>query len=211
MSLLRFSMMADQIDVNQSFFLSLRKSIFANAKRLLFDSEKLFKEGSFPSAAFLAITSIEEIGKLYDVLIAHHKINKGKFNIKEFYDRFRNHKMKHLSSFTKAIQSTKISKKISRLWELIADNRLMTIRNNCLYEDVDILKEIISSPSATLSRDEAYYFIETAYEVLLSQLDSAFGHFSIDTTQDVDRNTFEKEFSILSARLSNFINEHNYE
>lgn len=196
--------MPNRVDVNRRLLLLLRKSIFANAKRLLFDSEKLFNEGSYPSAAFLAITSIEEIGKLYDVLIAYHKINENKFDAKEFYSRFRNHKMKHLSSFTKAIEPAKISKNILHLWEIITDDKLMTIRNNCLYEDVDVLKETISSPSSKLTRNEASYFIETAYEVLLSQIDSAFGHFWIDESQNIDRDKSEIELSMLSARLIDF-------
>lgn len=192
---------------------TLRKIIFANAKRMLFDAENLFKNGSFPSSIFFAISSIEEAGKLYDVLVAYHKNKEGSLDAREFYKRFKNHKLKHLSSFTKAVHSTfknkdrKISKNISKLWELVVDNKLMLIRNNCIYSDINFQKGIISSPQNNITKEDACYFLETAYEVLLSQIDSAFGDFWIDESIDINIKAIQKEKKLLTERLNSFREE----
>lgn len=193
--------------MNKRLMLQLRQMIFANAKKLLFDAEILYKAGAFPSSTFLAISSIEETGKLYDVLVAYHKNKSGSLDFKKFYDRFKNHKLKHLSSFTKAVYTTlkskdkKVSKNISKLWELVADNKLMMIRNNCVYTDINFQKGIISNPQNNITKEDARYFLETAYEVLLGQIDSAFGDFWIDESQDINIGMIQKEKKLLTERL----------
>lgn len=173
--------------IDKSLMITLRENIFANAKRLLFDAEILYENCSFPSSVFLAISSIEEIGKLYLMLIAHFENKKGELDFKKYFGRrglFTNHDKKHLNSFMVAVSKTpqgkKITKNISTLWELVADGKLMTIRNNSLYLDIDLKKNILLIPQTQLCKKDAYFFIETAYEGLLSQLDSAYGYFWID-------------------------------
>ena len=180
--------------------------VYFNAKRLLFDAEILFKCDSFTSSAFLSISSIEESGKLYDVLYAYMKINKDEFDVKNFKKRFMNHYKKHLSSWTKAgskVANTgnKISNNISKLIRMIAENKLMGTRNDCIYTDIDFEKLIIRNPQQMIKKDDAYYFLETAYEILISQIDSAFGDFWIDDSINIDFEALEKEKSLLTEKL----------
>lgn len=199
------------IQIDKSLMIALRENIFANAKRLLFDAEILYKKHSFPSSVFLAISSIEEIGKLYLMLIAHLENKKGGLDSKKYFGRrglFTNHDKKHLNSFIVAVSKTsqgkKITKNISKLWELVADGKLMTIRNNSLYLDVDLKKNVLIIPQSELNKKDAYFFIETAYEVLLSQIDSAYGHFWIDDSREIRINKMEQESHFLSDRLKKF-------
>lgn len=194
---------------DKKFFLDLRKSIFLNSKRLLFDAEELFKFSSYPSASFLAICSLEESGKLYDVLVAFSQFLQGKLNKDDFLKRFRNHYKKQLSSFTpitSRISNTgkKIPKNISKLWGLVADNKLMTIRNNCIYIDIELSKKKKIDPMLVLKEADARYFIETGYEVLISIIESAFGHFWIDDSADVDIDSMRAEEELLVKRFDSF-------
>jgi hypothetical protein len=61
----------------------------------------------------------------------------------------RNHFSKQLNSFLPPFsfeKEGKISKNISRFWKIVADNKLMDIRNNSLYADIDLKKLKILSP-----------------------------------------------------------------
>lgn len=201
--------------IDKSLLLNLRKSIYLNSKCLLFDAEILFREKSYSSSIFLSITAIEEAGKLYDTLIAFNKINE--LDQKKFYLRFTNHKLKHLSSFTKSLVdlrskggNKKVSKNISKLWGFTVDKvpfrnkgrqqpKLMGIRNDSIYTDVDFGNGSVLIPNG--KKKEAYQFLEMAYEVLFSQIETAFGHFWIDESQDIDIKKIESEKALLTKRL----------
>lgn len=203
------------VSIDSNLMLELRKTIFSNAKRLLFDAEILFDARAFPSSAFLAISSIEETGKLYDALSAYYESKNGKLDINKFLRRFKSHSLKQLSSFIKILSKIKngqkIPKYISKVWELSVtkvvdskDTELMAIRNNCIYTDIDLKKSLILNPQNKIRRENAYYYIEIAYEVLLSQIESAFGDCRIDERQDIDIEKIQKERELLVERLKLF-------
>lgn len=179
-----------QIKFNKELILKLRKATYINAKRLISDARLLCEKERFQSAAFLAITAIEECGKLHLAAIMTSKNNNDKLD-NQLLNWLRKHDKKQLNSFISALPKSnsgeKITPNISKLWELGADSKLMPIRNNCLYTDFDKTKEEVYSPHTSISKDDAFFFIETAYEILISQLDNAFGHFWFDESTDIDQ------------------------
>lgn len=127
------------IKIRTDILTAFQKATFHNAKRLLFGAAELFDTGRFPTSAFLSITSIEEMGKFYLSRVFALKSNQ-KTLTKNGLKTLEKHSPKQLNSFLPpfSFKEHKISPNISRFWELVADKKLMPMRNNCLYVGFDI-------------------------------------------------------------------------
>jgi hypothetical protein len=100
------------------------------------------------------------------------------------------HPLKQLNSFLPPFSPEEgtISPNISRFWELVADNKLMNIRNNCLYADLRLAPMKILSPVSEIGELQAVYFLETAYEIILLQLQSSLKSLDCDIVHHVNLN-----------------------
>ena len=58
---------------------------------------------------------------------------------------------------------------------LARSGRWMSIRNSCLYTEVDFATNSTSSPNDFITREHAYYFICMGFEVLAEQAEAGFG------------------------------------
>jgi AbiV family abortive infection protein len=162
------------IQIRTDILTDFRKAVFQNAKRLLFEAEALFNNGSFPTSAFLSITSIEEMGKFYLSRVFAIKNDQNTLTQKDL-DTLTHHPPKQLNSFLPPFpleKERKISPNIARFWGLVADKKLMPVRNNCLYVGFDRSISSIFIPPDNISRDDAFYFLMTAFEVILLQITS---------------------------------------
>ncbi len=163
-----------KIKIRTDSLTAYRKATFYNAKRLLFEAEALFNNGRFPTSAFLAITALEEMGKFYLSRVFAIKNDQNTLTQKDL-NTLTQHPSKQLNSFLPPFpfeKERKISPNISRFWELVADKKLMQVRNNCLYVGFDRSMSSILIPPDSISRDEAFYFLETAFEIILLQITS---------------------------------------
>jgi len=187
------------IKIRTDILTAFRKATFHNAKRLLFEADALFNNGRFPTSAFLSITSIEEMGKFYLSRVFALKNDQNTLTQKDL-NTLTQHPPKQLNSFLPPFpfeKERKISPNISRFWELVADKKLMPVRNNCLYVGFDRSMSSILIPPDNISRDEAFYFLETAFEVILLQITSLLK--SLDCKHEFL--FLQKEVKILNEKL----------
>jgi|GEM_PF-5237061 len=172
------------IKIQDKTLTDFRITTFQNAKRLLFESESLFNSELFPTSTFLSITSIEEMGKFYLGRVLANKNNQNKLSKKDL-DMLMRHPPKQLNSFLPPFpfkKDRKISTNISKFWELVVDKKLMTIRNNCLYVGFNNNIADVISPIKITTRTESLYFLETAFEIMILQVDSLLN--SLDCTYE---------------------------
>jgi AbiV family abortive infection protein len=184
---------AEQI---QTIKLARQKTI-ENAWQLLQNAVQLFEGKQYALACFLAMTTIEEIGKLFvlqfaqgDLLkiVNQSTIKPPKLDLRKLGRFLRSH-------LEKAIQAAAVSLYInagadrrhgihpisgmhrtSGVILLARSGRWMDIRNACLYTDLDLTASLASSPDDVIRREHAYYFICMAFEVLAEQSSSGFGN-----------------------------------
>ncbi len=196
-----------QLKIDKDIILKFRKETYFNSKRLISDAKKLYEIGRFQSATFLAITAIEECGKLHLAAIMTHKNNNNELDNK-FVNMLIKHDKKQINSFINALPNPntgdKVTPNISKFWELGADKKLMTIRNNCLYTGFNSRKNEVYTPEKSINKSDAFYFIQTAYEIIISQLDNAFGHFWLDQSEDIDQRTKQNEKEELIRNWESF-------
>jgi AbiV family abortive infection protein len=186
------------IKLQNSDLTAFRIATFHNAKRLLSEADFLFVNNLFPTSTFLSISSIEEMGKFYLSRICALHNDQNKLS-EDDLKTLTYHPPKQLNSFLPPIvfkDGHKLPPNISKLWELITDKQLMPIRNNCLYVGFDKKWTSILLPQDIL-KEEACYFLETAYEVILIQIKSLLS--SLDCTHDFL--FLRKEEKILQDKL----------
>lgn len=171
------------IKLQNSDLTAFRIATFHNAKRLMSESEFLFQNNLFSTSVFLSISSIEEIGKFY--LSRAYALHNDQTKLTEDdLNALTHHISKQHNSFLPPMvfkDGHRLPPNILKFWKLIADKKLMTIRNNCLYVGFDKNWSRILLPQS-IFRDEAYYFLETAYEIILLQIKSLLA--SLDCSHD---------------------------
>jgi len=172
-----------------------REKIISNAWQLLKNSIKLYEQKEYPIATFLAMSAIEEIGKLLILPLPPFEGN-GLEPVYEF-DAKKNRKIirDHLAKAILAAGSSLCinagadrrhgihpESKILRSSGVILlarSGRWMKIRNSCLYTDGIFTPDKISSPSDSIFCEHAYYFICMGFEILAEQAEMGYG-FSVE-------------------------------
>lgn len=156
--------------VHLDFFVDGMIHCADNAKKVSADARRLYSVNRFSTAGMLAISSLEEIGKIwllqiFGALYFHRKefgITEGEF-WKEFNKMWRDHRLKQICAswidlflFDKeAIGLAKHSMKKGDLFEL---------RNQFLYVDLDNSKREWILPKET-NRSKALEFVEAAEDI----------------------------------------------
>ena len=178
--------------VRKTLRLSREKTII-NAWQLLQTAIGLFEQDQYPIACFLAMTAIEEVGKLFILLMAQgfkeldiQVEPPADLNERQLDKFLRNHLDKAVEA---AAQSLFINAgavrrhgvhpasgmhRIDGVVLLARSGRWMDIRNGCLYTDVNLVSKSTSSPSDFITREHAYYFICMGFEVLAERAESGF-------------------------------------
>jgi len=194
------------INIDNSFLGEFQVASFWNAKRLLLESHQHFQRKLFPTSTFLSISAIEEMGKYYLCRVMAIRNKKGDLT-QQHISNLRQHPPKQLNSFLPPFPFEKkkeISQNISRFWELVADNKLMDIRNNCLYVDIDLKNIKILSPSSSIGEHDAQYFLETAYEIILLQMQSSLKSLDCEISFHI---IFTKEIPFFQENLDQLRNK----
>jgi AbiV family abortive infection protein len=192
-------------NINNSLMLEFQLALFSNAKRLIFESHQNFLQKQFSTSVFLSISSIEEMGKYYLCRVLAIRSKNEKLSQKDITN-LQKHFSKQLNSFLPPFsfeKEEKISKNISHFWELVADNKLMCIRNNCLYVDIDLKNLKILSPGSLIREQDAQYFLKTAYEICLLQIKSSIKSLDCEIFYQINLN---KEISDLQDKLGQLRN-----
>lgn len=194
------------INIDNSFLREFQVASFWNAKRLLLESHQHFQQKLFPTSTFLFISAIEEMGKYYLCRVLALRNKKGELT-RQLISNLRQHPPKQLNSFLPPFpfeKKKKISQNISRFWELVADNKLMDIRNSCLYTDIDLKNIKILSPSSSIGKQDAEYFLETAYEIVLLQIQSSLKSLDCEIPRHIN---FTKEIPFFQKNLDQLRNK----
>ena len=173
-----------------------REKTITNAWQLLKTAVQLFEQKQYATACFLAMTSIEEVGKLLvlrlvqgDALEAFGSQLEAppELDTKELDSFLRDHLDKALQAAAwslyinagadrrHGIHPVSGIVRTSGVVLLARSGRWMYIRNRCLYADIDFASNTASSPSDFVTREHAYYFICMGFEALAEQAESGLG------------------------------------
>ncbi|OFV68788.1 MAG: hypothetical protein SCAL_000464 [Candidatus Syntrophoarchaeum caldarius] len=142
------------------------------------------------------MTAIEEIGKLFILQLVQGDVFKElgvklepppDLNTKELNKFLRNHLDKALEAAASSLYINAGADRrhgvhpisgihcTSGVVLLTRSGRWMSIRNSCLYTEVDFATNSTSSPNDFITREHAYYFICMGFEVLAEQAEAGFG------------------------------------
>lgn len=174
-----------------------RQKTINSAWQLLQNAVQLFEKKQYALACFLAMTTIEEVGKLFVLQLIQGDLLKivnaratrpAEPDLKELQRFLRSH-------LEKAIEAAAVSlyvntgadrrhgihpksgmHRTSGVILLARSGRWMHIRNACLYTDLDLTVSLASSPDDVITPEHAYYFVCMAFEVLAEQSSSGFGN-----------------------------------
>ena len=180
-----------------------RQKTATSAWDLLENAVLLFKQGIAHLSCFLAMTCIEEVGKLIVLRMAQglrldgfgFEVEPPKTLNEKSLRRFtRDHLKKAVRAAAgslyinagadrrQGIHPLSHMHRTSGIILLARSRRWMILRNSCLYSDVDISSGITTRPSEAITREHAYYMICMAFEVLAEQAEAGFGIPYIETS-----------------------------
>ena len=188
------------IKIDETFLREFQIATFWNAKRLVLESHRFFHQRLYPTSTFLSITAIEEMGKYYLCRILAIRNKRNELTQKDISNLLK-HPTKLRNSFMPPFpfeKERKLSPNISRFWELVADKKLMRLRNNCLYTDLVLKSGKILSPNYSSGEEDALYFLETAYEIIILQVQSSLKSLDCEIARYVN---FDKETPIFAENL----------
>lgn len=166
---------------------SAREKTLTNAWHLLQTTVELFEQEQYATACFLAMTAIEEVGKLFVLLCIQLRPPLSGLNTKELNKFLLDHLNKALQAAAwslyinagadqrHGVHPVSGMHRTSGVVLLARPGRWMDIRNACLYTDVDLTSNLAFSPSDFITRAHAYYFICMGFEVLAEQAESGLG------------------------------------
>lgn len=153
----------------------------------------LFSSDDYESACFLAMTAIEEAGKVG--LLQFIRGNQfwgtpSRIDTDELRSILSDHQGKALRSAASALcvnnrarriygthPDSDIELKNGLLLLARAGNEWMRIRGNCVYTDLDLHSKSLTTPSREIGFNYAYYFICMAGEVVAEEAERGFGSF----------------------------------
>lgn len=159
------------IDQDKKFFVDTRKKIFENANNILNESLQLYHTGFYQRATFLAMTCIEECGRLW--IIRSESLDPASIKLSQLNQSLRDHTDKTFnlakSFFINATADRRQGKHpvskmhmTSGIILLARSKKWMEWRNFCLYADVSVKKKSCKIPVDMIGKSEACYFIRMA-------------------------------------------------
>ena len=168
---------------NKKFFIDARKKIFENANNILNESLQLYRTESYQRATFLAMTCIEECGKLW--FVRSESLDPTSIKTSQFNQVLRDHTGKALdlskSFFINATADRRQGKHpVSKMYVtsgivlLASSKKWMEWRNFCTYVDVSVEEKSCKTPVDMIGKPEACYFIRMAFEGLIANVSAAY-------------------------------------
>jgi AbiV family abortive infection protein len=163
-----------------------KDAVLRNAERLLSDARLLFEHGRFPSAATLAVQSIEEFGKAVFGMSAGHISKQRAAALRDYSEEVIDHvyesgfeikRIAQLSDRQKAAcEDEKHHAEVDEMlgevvrsaeWRVVVamSKELSDLKNSCLYVDLGQDESLLSEPSC-IDRGDAKRVIEMASKLL---------------------------------------------
>lgn len=170
-----------------------REKTIANSWKLLQTAVDLFEKEQYTVACFLAMTSIEESGKLFLMRLAQGEdlVSLGFPEPSPDFKKLTNFLRKHNEKAIRAafdclyinsgadrrqgVHPLNGMHRTSGIILLGRSNDWMIIRNSCLYTDVNLTSNLSPSPLESINREHAYYFICMGFEILAENAESGLG------------------------------------
>lgn len=168
-----------------------RVRLLENCADLLAEAADGFGNGRFPRACFLAMTAIEEAGKLAVLRFFAHAqaqkigIDPQDVDLAALSEFLRGHPEKAREAATWSLEINAGAdrrhgvhpasgvRRTSGLMLLVRSGEWMNTRNACLYVDLQFRPPKLTFPGAAVSKALAFYMICMAYEVVAEQGASA--------------------------------------
>ena len=178
--------------------------ILENCADLIEEGSAKFREERFPRSCFLAMTAIEEAGKLSVLrLVARAELEQlgtspRELDVKGLCGFLRDHpkKARQAAAWSLHINAGADRRhgnhpvsgihRTSGLILLVRSGQWMSIRNSCLYVNLQFRPPKIEYPRAEVSKGLAFYMTCMAYEVVADQayaIDDASGCFEFEKAQ----------------------------
>lgn len=195
----------------EGFLRGLFRGMIGNAKRLVGDAVFLFERGSYPSAQFLAMSAMEEMARLQEMRRPFIILRK-KEDLDDALAHLESCLAEHRERQTTAFQAAPYAQienpkewahvvdMVTRLVRTRGRQEILKTRLRSLMMDADVSAKTVSKPAA-VTRQDAYYFICAAHEMIADYGDKGLNPFPLaagdpsegfDLWQWADR--AEKEF-----------------
>lgn len=170
----------------EDYLRNLFRGAIYNAKRLAEDAVTVFKAGGYPTAQYLALTSMEEVArtmKLRTPFVLPQDSSELEAALKsmaeiigEFEDK--RYSALEIAAYVPAFNAWEMSvDSISRVTERWGADALTKKRLACIQPEFDAEAGTVQFPEEAGSREEAYHFICTAYLLLAEYGDRALNPF----------------------------------
>jgi AbiV family abortive infection protein len=133
--------------------------------RLLRDAALLYRDGSWPTAAFLAITALEETAKTHIGMFRSAQTGQA---TKRGKDPLYSHKEKHLLAASPTVpMGSRLPRvigdnRVKDLMELATSGRLVSLRESCLY--IDRVAGDLVAPTEVVSKERSRELLLFALE-----------------------------------------------
>lgn len=198
---------------NKKFFIDARKKIFENANNILNESLQLYRAGFYQRAVFLAMTCMEECGKLW--FVRSESLDPTSIEMSQFDQVLHDHTGKvfnlAMGFFINATADRRQGKHpVSKMYItsgimlLARSKKWMKWRNSCLYVDVSVKKKSCKTPVDMIGKPEACYFIRMAFEGLIANVSTAYetGHDLFGITSKDLSNMPDSEIALLTKEFT---------
>ncbi|HJM41895.1 MAG: AbiV family abortive infection protein [Nitrospinota bacterium] len=168
----------------EEFLRDFLRGALSNAQRLAGDAIALFERGSYPSAQFLALPAMEEMAKIQkirrpfivirekadlDAALAglEEKLAEGRETQKTWFEAASYMVVEDPKEWAHIVDM------VSRMVRTWGRDALLEKRLESLAVDADVAEKKVSRPDRAVTRENAYYFICAAQEMIVDYGDKA--------------------------------------
>ncbi len=200
----------------EEFLRRLFRGAIYNARRLADDAVATFKAGAYPTAQFLAMTSMEETARTVKLRTpfvmpqSEAELEEALKAMAEILRRFEDRRFTALeiAPYVPAYNAWEMSvDSISRVTERWGADVLTEKRLACIQPDLDHEARAVRFPDEVGSREEAYHFICTAFMLLAEYADKALNPFPLVSEKPEDISESFDFWESVEAAKSAFMDE----
>ncbi len=200
----------------EEFLRRLFRGAIYNARRLADDAVATFKAGAYPTAQFLAMTSMEETARTVKLRTpfvmpqSEAELEEALKAMTEIFGRFEDRRFTALeiAPYVPAYNAWEMSvDSISRVTERWGADVLTEKRLACIQPDLDHEARAVRFPDEVGSREEAYHFICTAFMLLAEYADQALNPFPLVSEKPEDISESFDFWESVEAAKSAFMDE----
>ncbi len=204
---------------SEEFLRKLFRGAIYNAKRLAEDAVMMFKAEAYPTAEFLALTSMEEVArtmKLRTPFVMPQnsaELESALSSMAQIVGEFEGRRFSamEIAPYIPAYNAWEMSvDSISRVTERWGADVLANKRSACLQPDIDAEERAVRFPQEVGSRQEAYHFICTAFLLLAEYGDRALNPFPMVSEKPEHVSEAFDFWENVEAARSDFMDEFAY-